>query len=145
MKFRRYTIRLFEKRNVIIWLRIGLETKERAPGSGVSREASTSADLYESHPDEEHTFVEPVERNPDDRYCFPRRGIGPPSCYSIPSKPSVQYCTLGNRDDQFPGSRTRPPPLKTAFHAVFDRWEIRKSFIRSSMMVLDRSRSWYLI
>lgn len=128
----------FEKRNVIIRLRIGLETKERAPGSWVSREASTSADLYEGHPDEEHTFVEPVERNPDDRYCFPRRGIGPPSCYSIPSKPSVEYCTLGNRDDQFPGSRTRPPPLKTALSSTAERSGNRSSADRWWWIVFAR-------
>lgn len=128
----------FEKRNVIIRLRIGLETKERAPGSWVSREASTSADLYEGHPDEEHTFVEPVERNPDDRYCFPRRGI------VLLNTVETFGWILHPGESRWPVSGVENETTPSENRAVFDRWEIRKSFIRSSMMV-DRFRSWYLI
>lgn len=47
-------------------------------------------------------------------------------------------------ESRWPVSGVENETTPSENRAVFDRWEIRKSFIRSSMMV-DRFRSWYLI
>lgn len=137
LKFRPPTkITRYSRRNRLV-SSIGHE-RASAPGSQVSREISGLDERWfirERRPIlTSRMFVELVGRR--QKSNFPRRGIGPRSVLlNIPIyKPSLEYRTLGNRDGRVSGVENETTNSPQPRPRCFDRWEIRKSFIRPSMI-----------